>query len=288
MSELPGIELVDGRGDLPMVRVRTSAAEADIYLHGAHVTHYKPADAGDVLFLSEQAIFDGKKAIRGGIPVCFPWFSDNGPADEAPAHGVVRTAQWTVTDLGMVGDDARVAMRYESNESTRRWWPHDFRCDYELTIGKRLDARLTVTNTGSDAFRYELALHTYLAVADVRQVTLEGFAGATYIDQLDANTTKQQDGEPTIEGEVDRIYQQHGRDVAVVDKQRKLLVAPTGSTSTVLWNPHVAKAARTADFGDDEWPQMLCVESAAIGDGAIDLDAGARHTLGVTLSQELL
>ena len=284
---LAGLTFEQGRGGQTVCRVRTEHAEADVYLHGAHVTRFKPHQpigGDDVLFLSEHAVFDGSTAIRGGIPICFPWFGGNGPRDDSPSHGFARTRSWSLAKTERMGDDVALTFVLVSTESTRELWDHDFVFTYTVRVGRSLKVSASVTNVGDAPLRYELALHTYLKVANVRNVTLTGFDGASYIDQLKNNETLKQAGEPTIDAEVDRIYQGHTSDVTVRDAGRVITVSKTGGDSTVLWNPHVAKAKRMSDFGDEEWPGMLCVESAAIGKNGITLASGKSHALTIELA----
>ena len=282
--DIDGIEQTNGRGGLPMVKVRTGLAEADIYLHGGHVTRFKPLSGEDVLFLSDRAVFADGQAIRGGIPICFPWFGNNRPTPDAPKHGFARTRLWQLVEARRDGEEAVVVLRLEDDAETRKQWPHRFRFDYAVRIGGELSVEATVTNLGDDGCAYELALHTYFNVADVRRVKLTGFAGGEYVDAIDGNQLKQQHSEPAIDGEVDRIYQAHTNAVTVDDGRRQLIVRKRGGNSTVLWNPHVAKAAAMSDMGDDEWRQFLCVESAAIGLHRVDLAGGGSHVTSLELS----
>ena len=277
---MPGLTFDEGRGGLAVCRVRTDLAEADVYLHGAHVTHFRPGGGRDVLFLSEEAEFRGGKAIRGGVPVCFPWFADAGE----PAHGFARTAAWSLADATADGDDVVLRFVLVSTEATRELWPHEFVFDYTVTIGRSLSMAATVTNVGDDPFEYELALHTYLAVEDVRKARVEGFAGGRYTSKVEGRDDVEQVGEPAIEGEVDRVYHGHTADVTVIDGDRRITIGKSGSGSTVLWNPHVEKAGRMGDFGDGEWPRMLCVETAAVRPDHVTLQGGASHTLAATVS----
>ncbi|MEM8875137.1 MAG: D-hexose-6-phosphate mutarotase [Planctomycetota bacterium] len=250
------------------------------YLNGAHLTRWHPPGHEPVIFVSEKAILDPGKAIRGGIPICFPWFGGAGK----PSHGFARITQWLTDDVG----DDHVKFKLAATEATRDVWPHDFEAGMELSGGDALDATFTVRNTGNVAYDIELALHTYFTVADVRNVTLTGFADCDYIDQLADNAVVTQQGEQTIDGEVDRIYQNHTDDVTITDPgmSRRITVKKTGSKSTVLWNPHVEKAKRLADFGDDEWPRMLCVETANIGDHAVTLQPGYSHETTLRIEVE--
>ena len=284
---VPGLTFAAGEGGLTVARVRTELAEADVYLHGAHVTHYRPGDAAaPVLFLSRSAVFAPDKAIRGGIPICFPWFGGGGPTPGSPAHGFARTSEWALTGARRDGGDVVLTLSLEAGDATRPLWPFAFRFDYTLRVGRELHLSAQVTNTDDAAFDYELALHTYLRVGDVRDVVLRGLAGCEYVDQLAGDATFTQAGEPAIDGEIDRIYQGQTADVTATDPllRRAMTVQKSGGDSTILWNPHVEKAKRMSDFGDDEWKQMLCVESAAVRAGRVALAAGASHALRVTLS----
>ena len=289
--DVEGLRFEAGRGGLTAIRVQTELAEAEIYLHGAHVTHFKPAQQAEpVLFRSEKSVFDPGKAIRGGIPICFPWFGAKADAPGAPSHGLVRTAEWDLASATH-DPDGTVRLEFSCDESivpeAGRWgFKGSFRHTYELRIDQSLRAASTVTNTGQSPLTYELALHTYLRVSDAKQVAIAGFEGGEFVDQLQDNATFSQRGEPAIDGEVDRIYQGHAGDVTLLDSAfgRTLRIHKTGSASTVLWNPHVAKSRRLADLGDDEWPSFICVETAAIAEQAITLAPGENHTVSATIS----
>ncbi len=284
--KVPGLTFEAGRGGgggQTVARIRTELAECDVYLFGAHVTHYQPAGERPVLFLSDKAVFDGKTAIRGGIPICFPWFAGNGPTKKSPSHGFARTREWGLVDARREGEEIVLVLVLVSTENTRKMWPHEFVFTYTIRVGRSLCVEAKVTNVGDDPLRYELALHSYFDVTDVRKVALKGFAGCEYIDQLQSNAVTAQSGEPTIDGEVDRIYQNHTADVVITDGDRRINVSKTGGASTVLWNPHIAKAERMSDFGDEEWRKMLCIESGAIGENAVTLAPGKSHSMKVTV-----
>ena len=179
-------------------------------------------------------------------------------------------------------------LRFElsDGDATRPLWPRAFRFSYTVRVGRALHVAAEVKNADDEPFDYELALHSYLRVGDVRDVILQGLAGCEYVDQLLENARHTQEGEPPIDGEIDRIYQGQTHDVAVEDEllRRTITVQKAGGDSTVLWNPHVEKAKRMSDFGDDEWKRMLCVESAAVGENKVTLAAGASHVLTLTLA----
>ncbi len=287
--EIPGVAVFEnGSGDLPRLAVRSSLAEAHIYLHGAHVSHFQPHGAAPVLFMSRESNFAEDRPIRGGVPVIFPWFGPRAGRPEAPAHGFARTAEWQVESLAIDGDDVVTAvLQLEATGATRELWPHDFTLRYRVAIGRTLTMTLEVDNTGAEPFAFENALHTYFVVGDVRETATTGLEGADYLDKTDGMQRKKQGQEPIrITQETDRIFENNRKTCAIDDTKgkRRVTVEKSGSQTTVVWNPWVAKAAALADFGDDEWPQMLCIETANAGANGITLDPGQSHVMRAVVS----
>jgi glucose-6-phosphate 1-epimerase len=279
-----------GPGGLVRAVVTTAEAEAHVYAQGAQVTHFRPAGQDPVLFLSAASRFAPGAPIRGGVPVVFPWFADRGPDPAAPAHGVARTAEWRFEAVER-GDDGtvRLTLRLEASAATRVFWPHDFVLRHRVGIGPALELTLELDNTAGAPVTVEVALHTYLAVADVRQVAIEGLAGATYLDKTDAMVRKREAPDPVrITGETDRVYL-GTRATCLVDDPiagRRLRIEKEGSATTVVWNPWIARARALSDLGADEWPRMLCIETANAHDDALRLSAGARHRLRAVIRPE--
>ena len=291
MSSLPpSVRLEPGGGGLPRLVVAAPAGTAEIYRHGAHVTRWRPAGHDDVLFLSEHSRYTPASAIRGGVPICFPWFGPKADAPEAPAHGFARVSEWTLEGAEETGDDVVVTLSLTDSEASRASaWPHPFRATLRVTVGARLGLDLEVHNTGTAPVRFEEALHTYLAVADARTVVVGGLEADRYLDKLGGPDPVPAAGEPVrLAGETDRIYLDTAGTTTVGDPAggRRLTVAADGSGTTVLWNPWSGKAAALADLGDDEWTRMVCVETCNVGPAAVSLAPGAAHrmtaTLGVT------
>jgi glucose-6-phosphate 1-epimerase len=285
---IPGVKFETGQGGLPRVSVSTPAAEAHVYLHGAHVTHFQPRGQRPVLFMSGSSHFAPGKPIRGGVPVIFPWFGANAKDPKAPAHGFARTQPWDLREVKRRGGDGTVtvSLALKPSPASRALWPHEFEATFDVTVGPALEMALHVRNTGDSAFTFEEALHTYLALGDVRKVTVEGLAGREYIDKVDgAKRRKQPPGPMRIEGETDRVYLNTPDTVTVNEAPsgaaggRRLSVSKQNSAATVVWNPWVAKAAAMADFGDDEWPGMICVETANVADHAVTLAPGQSHVM---------
>ncbi|GAB79171.1 glucose-6-phosphate 1-epimerase [Austwickia chelonae] len=274
----------DGDGGLPCLRVRTSSCTGEIYLDGATVTGWAPSGADPVLFLSRKARFAAGTAIRGGVPLCGPWFG-RGPGNaKEPAHGIFRISRWTLTEAREEQGAVTLVLTLDSDGS-REEFPLGCRARYEVSFGEVLDLRLTVT-AGPAELPLEVALHTYLAVDDITRVKVDGFDGCRYADKAPGGrAVNAQYGPVSFARETDRIYAHQG-EVRVVDEAagRTLLLTKENSGSTVLWNPWQAKAATLTDLDDDEWQRMVCVEAANVARTALTLAPGESHTLRQTVA----
>lgn len=281
------VRLGPGTGGLEMLRVDGPEGWAEIFLHGAHVTAWGPTGSESVLWLSRSSRFDTRTAIRGGIPVCFPWFGQLDGHPDAPRHGFARTATWAVDGAHDDGHDVTVRLRLADSADTHgSAWPHRFTAVCSVVVGARLSVSLEVTNTGDEAVTFEEALHTYLAVADVTATEVTGLEGVDYLDKTAHGATVTGEVGPVhVTGEVDRIYVGAPDVVTVHDVVggRDLRVGKSGSGSTVVWNPWREGARATADIDDDGWATMLCVEASNVGPVAVRLEPGARHTMVTTI-----
>ena len=280
--EIPGIaNVVEGNGGLQKVCITSPGAVGEMYLHGAHVTSWKPAGREEVFFLSSQSRWEHDRAIRGGIPICFPWFGGKADDSNAPAHGFVRTKVWQLESIARASDAVTVSMFTESNEDTKRWWPADFRLVYRVTFASELRLELVATNTGKTSLRFEEALHAYHRVGNVLQTRLGGLSTVHYIDKTDANRKKTQQGEIAIVSETDRVYLDTSDAIEMEDpvSHRRTHVAKENSRTTVVWNPWVQKAHSLSDLADDEWMQMICIETSNVSDFAVELAPGQTHTM---------
>lgn len=267
MTEASSLKLETWK-NLPVLVIKNDAAEAKIALHGAHVLSYKPAGEREVLWLSEESWAEPGKPIRGGIPVCWPWF---GPAQEPP-HGVARIAEWTLKET--VSDQSRTTVRFEAFAF------ENLIADISVTIGEKLIVELTTTNLGPDEFRLTQALHSYFDISNISAVKVLGLDGAEYIDTLNS-TRHTQDGAIAFTAETDRIYD-HTEAECIIDdpaQEKKIHIAKEGSMSTVVWNPWIAKSRRMPDFGDREYNKMVCVETANVGSDFRILKGGEKQTI---------
>jgi D-hexose-6-phosphate mutarotase len=287
--EIPGVaKFRDTEGGLVRLDLTTPLASAAIYLQGAHVAEFTPSGAAPVLFMSKEALLAPGKAIRGGVPVIFPWFGPNTANQSLPAHGFVRTSPWTVESVVQEpSGEVLVTLEFADSPETMSVWPHAFRLRYRIRVGAKLEMNLHVENRGTETFTYEEALHTYLAVSDAREVKVHGLADVTFIDKVDNLARKVQDSSPIqFTGETDRVYlETYGTCIAEdPGLNRRLIVEKEGSATTVVWNPWIKKAAAMADFGDEEWPGMVCIETANAADNAITLAPGSEHVMRAVVS----
>ena len=285
--EIPGIvKILEGQNGLPCVRVTTPRASGEIYLHGAHVTSWKPEEDEEVLFVSSKSRWQNGSAIRGGVPICFPWFSERAEDPKSPAHGLVRTKPWELEAVTHADSNVTVALSTTADSGTRKMWPGDFHLLFCATFGVQLRLELIVTNRGDLSFRYEEALHTYYRVGNAEAARLHGLSGTTYIDKTDARREKHQRGDVVLTGETDRVYLKTSSSIELEDPalRRRVLVAKENSRDSVVWNPWAEKAKAMSDLGSDDWRQFVCVETCNVGDHGITLAAGQAHTMTALIS----
>jgi glucose-6-phosphate 1-epimerase len=279
-------EVAAGEGGLPCVQITSAVAAGQIYLHGAHVTSWRPKKADEALFLSSQSIWHDGKAIRGGVPICFPWFGDKSDDPTAPAHGFVRTKAWTLDSIANAENVVTVTMSTASDDSTKRWWPADFHTVYRASFGADLKLELEVQNTGATAIRFEEALHAYFKVGDVRFARIGGLDAVHYLDKTDQYREKIQKGDVEITSETDRIYLETQSPLELLDPvlHHRIKVAKEYSHTTVIWNPWADKGKAMSDLGRDQWTQMLCIETSNVGESAVQLAPGGIHRMCAVIS----
>ncbi len=280
-----------GPNGLIFARIHNASADAALSLQGAHVMTFQPHGQAPVLWMSQQSFYQPGQPIRGGIPLCWPWFGAH-PTDAAkPAHGFARRFVWAMTDARRVPDGAtRICLRLQDTDATRALWPNPFDLELRVTVGTALTVELVVFNPGQDTMTFTGALHSYFTISDVARIAIHGLEQCVYLDALDHLRQKVQDGAITFDGEVDRQYLETEADCIVSDQglQRRIRITKTGSRSNVVWNPWIDKARRMQDFGDDEYHGMVCVETANVATDAISVLPGARHTLGAQIRVEPL
>ncbi|WP_318439232.1 D-hexose-6-phosphate mutarotase [Photobacterium leiognathi] len=262
-----------------IIRVIHPLAEAGISLHGGHLIWFKPAGEKDIIWLSENAEFDTQKAIRGGIPVCWPWFGKAG----TPSHGFARTSQWTLQEHRENENGVIVSLQLEDNEETRALWPYKFNNVLTFEIGTELKVSLTSTNTDSQPWSYGGALHTYFDIADINNIEITGM-GSTYLDSTQQGKACEGGDVLTFTSETDRVYTQPEATITINDKnnERNILVTNEGHNAAVIWNPWQELSISMGDMADNSFETMVCVEST-IHQPSIELAPGQSHTLATTV-----
>jgi glucose-6-phosphate 1-epimerase len=280
----------DTPGGLVRAVISTPAAGAELYLQGAHVTHWTPRGQRPVLFLSAKSLFTPGKAIRGGVPIIFPWFGPRSDGKPGPAHGFARTTEWSVEEAKLRDDgNVQITLALAPNETSRGLGYASFYLRYRVTIGSALEMELETRNDASEPLTYEEALHAYFAIADIRQASVSGLEGTTFIDKTDGFKRKQLGNQPfEIAKETDQVHLSTQATCVIHDPvwQRRITVDKAGSDSTVVWNPWIDKTKGMSDMAPDEWQNMLCVETANAADNAVHLSPGASRKMTASIRVE--
>ena len=272
----------DMPGGMTVIEVHNALADATIALQGAHVMTWAPKGAHPVIWLSREAKLAPGKSIRGGVPVCWPWFGPHVTQPSFPGHGFARTVSWEVVRTEAAADGStQLGFRIVDSGIPRAQWPYRTECQLSVSVGSALTMNLTTRNLGTEDIMIGDALHTYFEVGDVRRVAIHGLDGCSYLDKVDGGARKRQCGPVTIASEVDRIYLDSAADCEIEDPTlgRRIRISKRGSRSTVVWNPWVDKAAKMGDLGDEGYLNMVCVESANAAEDVVNVAAGDSHSL---------
>lgn len=282
------LHFISGEGNLPFIVVENDKAAALISTYAGQVLSFQPADDGELLFLSKKAYYQQGKAIKGGIPICWPWFGAD-PEGSGPAHGLVRNRQWDVLSTTALEDGStQICLGISDNKETRNLWPHSFQLTIEITIGSSLTIELITHNSGTEPVTISQALHTYFEVGDISQVQVLGLENHDYLDKADNGLTRQQSGPVIIENEVDRIYTETQNDLFIDDTSlaRKIHITASGSKTAVVWNPWAEIAASMSDLNNDDYQQFLCVETVNAVNDTVNIQPGNQYHLLVNYSIE--
>ena len=288
------LHIENGSGELPIIHLHNAHATAKISLYGGQILSYRPHDAPhELMFLSQKALYQKGKAIRGGAPLCWPWFGADPENQGRPAHGFARTRLWQLLSTQSLSDDTtRVVLGLNDSPDTLTLWPHRFALKLEIVIGKTLKLTLSTHNLSEQPMSISQAIHSYLAVGDIAQTQVVGLEQRRYIDKSKAgqNTLRTQDGSIQVEQEVDRIYLNSPSEVQIHDHawQRRIQIRSTGSESTVVWNPWIEIAAQMADLNNDDYQRFICVETTNVADNTIKIAAQAQHRMEVEYTIEPL
>ena len=280
-----GIQFKAGKADFPLIDIDNGSATATISLYGGQVLAFQPkGEPEPLLFLSDNAYYQTGKAIKGGVPVCWPWFGPDPEDKGRPSHGFVRNRLWRVVKTETIGDTTTVVLGVSASEETQAIWPYSFDLTIEISVGSSLSIALITRNTGDRPFRITQALHTYFTVGDISQVAVVGLDGADYIDKVDGGAQKSQSGHVTVNQEVDRIYLDVPPELVIEDGAlgRKVHVTSSGSKTAVVWNPWSEISAKSGDLTEDAYQSMICVETTNAATDVVQVQPQSEFRLTAT------
>jgi D-hexose-6-phosphate mutarotase len=279
--EKSNVTFCHGNGGLPKIEIHTEWSDAEIYLLGAHVTKFQRKGEAPLLFVSEKSRFEKGHPIRGGVPIIFPWF---GAREGKPAHGFARNQTWELSEISHTSENVTLKLRLPDSPEAKEF--PKFTAEYFVTVGETLALELRITNQSNQNFSFENCLHTYFAVGDIDAVSVGGLKGVEYLDKVENFARKTETNERIkFSSETDRVYLNTTGACEIHDAklQRVIIVEKHGSASTVVWNPWIAKAKAMSDFGDDEYPRMVCVESGNVSENKLILSSGESSSLRIDI-----
>ena len=285
------LHFVESEYGLVKAAISLDGITGEVHLQGAQVTAWQQAGDRPILFTSPNAVFAPGTAIRGGIPIVFPWFGPNRHAPAAPQHGFARTATWHLDAVETSGTGSlTLTLSLGDGEVGSRFWSEPFRAIYTVTFARTLSLRLSVQNRATSPITFEEALHSYFAVSDITAVAISGLAGTTYIDKTKAGRRERQGTALVIGAETDRVYLDTPARCVVEDRgwRRRVVIEKNGAASTVVWNPWAEKGAAMRDLGDPAWRGMVCVETGNVADDEVRLSAGGEHQMSTVVSVDAL
>jgi glucose-6-phosphate 1-epimerase len=285
---IPGV-LVFSQNEHGLIRasITTPACTAELYLQGAHLTHWQPTGHKPVLFLSDRSAFIPGKAIRGGVPIIFPWFGGRTATAEnqrtdGPSHGFARAEVWNLAFAAIAGNELHLTLTLAPNETTRALGYDHFQLAYQLSLGTELRLQLAVVNQADTPLHFEEAFHSYFSVGDAQQISIIGLSGTDYLDKTDEFKPKhQQETLLKLTRETDRPYLNTVTPINLDDPvlNRRITIRKANSKSTVVWNPWSELTAKLADMAPDGWVTMTCIETANVAANAITLAPGQQHSM---------
>jgi glucose-6-phosphate 1-epimerase len=273
-----------------VAEVSNQRGSGSVAVQGAQVLTWSPTGQEPVIWLSDHASFKPGKSLRGGAPVCWPWFGPHKVDPDKPAHGFARNLDWEITETARVPEGTRILMRLVPGEEQQTLWPFQAQLTLEITMGERLRLELATENRGSSSFELTQAVHTYFHVGDIDAVRVEGLEGCDYIDKVGEEAVRRQEGPIHIDREVDRIYLGCPGDAVIVDPSlgRRIRVYKSGSGSYVVWNPWIEKSAALGDMGEEGYRQTICVETTNAATDVVSVAPGESYRLLTEYAVETL
>ncbi len=269
------------------IAVQNSHGLGRVSIRGGQVLGWQPHNQQPVLWLSPGAIFAPGKSIRGGIPICWPWFGDHPTDSLRPAHGFARLRDWRLEGVQNAGDATLISLTLPAHNHDQEHWPYGSRPTLNVVMADTLNLRLSVTNIDAAPITIAQAFHTYFNVSDIGAIRVKGLDGKAYYDKVSNTDGNQQSGDIAFEGELDRVYSHGEGEIEISDPglKRSILINQSGGSSVVVWNPWIEKAGHLGDMGPPaSYRSMVCVETGSVRDGALELQPDATHTFETTIA----
>lgn len=284
------LKFVEGKGGFPFIEISNQSAKALISVYSGQVLSFQPvAEPEDILFLSNQAYYQDGKAIKGGIPICWPWFGPDPEGLGRPSHGFVRNRFWNVISTEAISaTETKVILGLADTAETQAIWPQSFELAIEISVGNTLSVALVTRNLGDQAFSMTQALHTYFKVGDISQVRVLGLDNTQYLDKVESGVQKTQQGPVAIAQEVDRVYMNANGELTIEDAAlgRQIQIASSGSHTAIIWNPWAKICSEMADLGDEDYKSFVCVETANAANEVVEVAPHSEYRLVATYRVE--
>ncbi|MCQ8879716.1 D-hexose-6-phosphate mutarotase [Pseudoalteromonas shioyasakiensis] len=281
MKLSPSVSIEQSHSGLEYINVASDFCSAKIFLQGAQLTEFTPNGKKPLIWVSSEEDYQEGKSVRGGIPICWPWFGVN-PNPDWPIHGVARTSLWRAGEVSEQDNEVRVSLTLPMTQVDETYWPHKSTLKVEFILTNKLEVRLTTTNLSEQTITFSQALHTYFPTPAIEDTTVDGLQGAKYIEFGEGPF--EQDAQVGFARETDMVYTQAGETQRIITPDGIIEVSRENSNSCVLWNPWIDKSKRLSNFADDEYHTMLCLEAANVMDDSAVVEPGQSHTLATTIS----
>ncbi len=280
MKLSPSVTIEQSETGLEFIKVASEFCDATIFLQGAQITEFTPTGKKPLLWVSKQEDYQEGKGVRGGIPICWPWFgvSQN---EGWPAHGVARTGLWRAEQVKEEENSIYISLSLPMNQIDEKYWPHKTKLLVEFILSTSLEVRLTTTNLDNETLNFTQALHTYFPTPAIEETKVDGLQGSKYIE-FGEGPFEQHDL-VSFARETDMVYTQAQDTQRIITPDGIIEVSRENSRSCVLWNPWIDKSKRLSNFADDEYHVMLCLEAANVLEDSVELAPGDKHTLVTSL-----
>jgi glucose-6-phosphate 1-epimerase len=277
------VKFVAGKGGLPVIEIKNEYAQTAISLYAGQVLSFQPVtQTEDLMFVSNQAFYETGKAIKGGTPICWPWFGSDPEGKGRSSHGFVRNRLWQMREVISTQDGAtKIIMGFVDTDETRKIWDYSFDLAIAITVSTSLTIELITRNTSEQMFSITQAFHTYFKIGDIKQVQVLGLEAKDYLDKVDDGKQKTQSGVITFSEECDRIYLNVPSELIINDAalNRKIKITTNNSKTAIVWNPGAIVSANMADLGDQDYQHFVCVETANAANEIIELSPGSEYKL---------